>query len=344
MAPGAYTAIILERYPQASVDGISLSVDSGGYKMVIPYGTEDRRVTVEFMDISMLLGEFQLNHDDIPSNYPNPELFITDSPFQGMTYDLVLRDGQILRTHDRPEYRENREPLRLLTAQLVYGMTRIVPGGTFVILLHKADAYDTCKLLQEFDSFSKISLFKPKKGHQTRSTFYLIAKNVQSNSTAAERAVESWRVMWRKATFGGSCGTGMTGAEQEQEHHRDEGEVDDLMEKFGIRLIDLAQGIWSIQLEALKQSPWLNSPKKLSTPAKKALMDKTNNTAYTPRPYNHYASGSSIDTRSAQEPASPHRSYTPNPRAAPRGKNFPRRTFKPKIDAEKQEKMAGMWR
>jgi hypothetical protein len=55
-----------------------------------------------------------------------------------------------------------------------------------VILLHNIEAWNTCTLLKAFDSFSSIVLFKPEKKYATRSSFYLVAKNVQPESEPAK--------------------------------------------------------------------------------------------------------------------------------------------------------------
>jgi hypothetical protein len=105
----------------------------------------------------------------------------------------VLCDGQVLRTHKRAEYRQSREPLRLTLSQLIFSIKRIQPGGTFIILLHRVDAWYSVDLLQIFDAFSKIQLFKLEKIHAQRSSFYLIAKDVQPSHPKAIKAVEQWQ-------------------------------------------------------------------------------------------------------------------------------------------------------
>lgn len=251
IAPGAYTEAFLEQHANASVYGLTLPFESGGHKMIIPYGPLDPRVDVRFMDITMLLYEMCDKDFIIPSTHPDAKAFITESPFSDETFDLVLCDGQALRTHHRAGYRETREPVRLLATQLVFGMSRIKSGGTFVILLHKADAYDTVKLLKSFCSMADVTLFKPKAAHRQRSTFYMIAKDLQSTSTAAKGFIEEWKQAWIRATFGGAEGTGIDAESP------DAAEVNALMQEFGPTLIRMAQDIWSIQVHALNKSKWL---------------------------------------------------------------------------------------
>ncbi|KAL8845661.1 MAG: hypothetical protein Q9198_011379, partial [Flavoplaca austrocitrina] len=210
MAPGAYTSAMLKQYPGASVCGITLPVRAGGHKMIIPYGPKDPRVDVKFLDLTMLLHEFSTRASSIPNDHPDAANFIKSSPFNGQKFELVLCDGQALRTHERAKYRETvREARRLLAAQLIFGMARIKQGGTFVILLHKAEAWDTMCLLKSFCSFAKVTLFKPESAHRQRSTFYLVAKDVQPTSTEARIFIDGWKKAWTAATFGGEEGIGL---------------------------------------------------------------------------------------------------------------------------------------
>ncbi|KAL8701833.1 MAG: hypothetical protein Q9201_004693 [Fulgogasparrea decipioides] len=339
MAPGAYSAVILEQYPDAFVGGITLPFKSGGHKMVIPYGPLDPRVDVHFMDITMLLKEMYDESYNIPPMHPDAHNFITSKLFSGTAFDLVLCDGQALRTHDRAGYRETREPTRLLAMQLVFGMTRIKPGGTFIILLHKADSYDTVKLLKSFCSFAKVTLFKPKAAHRQRSTFYMIAKDVQSASATARHFVEDMKQAWIRATFGGPEGTGI-GAELPKE-----AEVDALLQDFGPSLMRMAQEIWSIQVQALSQSRWLpRSSKSPIPPALQSPASRRNSNTMTPRhPTINLAMRSASGnlpwaSRATDGPQSPSSSLTPAK------DNRPRLGSRATISEEKQKKMAGSWR
>ncbi|KAL8951647.1 MAG: hypothetical protein Q9222_002408 [Ikaeria aurantiellina] len=339
MAPGAYTAIILEQHPDAAISGITLPSKVGGHKMIIHYGQYDPRVEVRFMDITMLLSKFKGKVIGIPRGHPDAMNFVESSPFVGQTYDLVLCDGQTLRTHKKAGYRETREPRRLLAAQVVFGMTRLNPGGTFVILLHKADAYDTMKLLRDFCSFADVELFKPEAAHQQRSTFYMIAKRVQSTCAEARRFIEDWQDAWIQATFGGDAGTGIDRATPEK------AEVDALLEEFGPQLMNMAREIWSIQAKALQRSKWL--PRPSDTPRSPIIesphvkgdrgslhASRSNTTASTP----------SNITKSTWRPTA---NEELRPSASPmkaRSGNSARQTSYNAVSDEKLKKMAGRWR
>lgn len=245
MAPGGYTWYFLKRFPKATVKGITLSTDEGGHPMYLPHGDNDPRVEVIYMDITMMAAEFGTLIEDIPAQHPEAAKFTADRPLLGEAFELVVCDGQALRTHQHERSRE-REAVRLLVAQLIFGLNRIKPGGTLIILLHKVDAWDSILLLKTFETFSKIRLYKPKKIHAARSSFYLIAKDVQPDSAQAIQAIEKWKTDWWRATFGGEAGTGLDKAESE------ENEVKRLLDDYGDRVMKIGTPIWSIQLQSMK--------------------------------------------------------------------------------------------
>ena len=252
MAPGGYTWYFLKRSPNATVKGITLSTEEGGHPMYLPHGDADPRVHVIYMDITMLAVEFGTPIDDVPAQHPEGAKFSADRPFSGETFELVICDGQALRTHQHERNRE-REALRLLTAQLIFGLNRMKPGGTLIVLLHKVDAWDNILLLQTFETFSKIRLYKPKKIHATRSSFYLIAKAVQPESAQAIQAIEGWKADWWRSTFGGEAGTGL------DKEEATENQVEEVLDRYGARLMEIGTPIWNIQLEAMKSAKYFTN-------------------------------------------------------------------------------------
>ncbi|KAI4173392.1 MAG: hypothetical protein LQ343_002924 [Gyalolechia ehrenbergii] len=294
LAPGAYTTTVLEQYPEASVCGVTLPVEAGGHKIMIPYGSQDPRVAVEFMDITMLVGEFFADTFSIPQTHPDAQNFILKSPFADTAFDLVLCDGQALRVHERAGKKEDTEPLRLLTAQLVFGMARMKPGGTFVMLLHKADAYDTVLLLKKFCSFANVTLFKPSAGHRQRSTFYMIAKDVQPTSLEAQRCIAGWKEIWIQGTFGGENGTGVAPKDP------DAAEVDALLNEFGPKLIEMAHEVWTIQTEALSHSKWLPQYLKASESPPESLQGSSKESSSSTRRYPNSVLGQQSPLAAAQ--------------------------------------------
>lgn len=175
------------------------------------------------------------------------DIFLAQLPFHGQQFQLILCDGQVLRNtlHPRGEHREAFEARRLADSQLILALQLIKHGGPIVMLLHKVEAWDTIELLYQFDSFSEIQLFKPRKHHEIRSSFYLIAKNVQPYANAAQAALKEWKEDWYRSTFGGESGTG------EKNSNHDIERMQGILDKFGGRLIEMAEPLWKIQADAL---------------------------------------------------------------------------------------------
>ena len=69
----------------------------------------------------------------------------------------------------------------------------------------------------------------------------MIAKDVQPENEAAKIAVQGWRDVWWKTTFGGEDGTG----ENNEEPNRDF--VYQVLDEFGGKLIELGRHVWRIQ-------------------------------------------------------------------------------------------------
>lgn len=81
----------------------------------------------------------------LPANHPEP--FQSQRPFVSHHMDIVFCDGIVLRVHQRASYREQTEASRLLAAQLILAMQRLVQGGTVIMLLHKIDSWAATNVL-----------------------------------------------------------------------------------------------------------------------------------------------------------------------------------------------------
>lgn len=251
MAPGGYTWSFLKRNRNARAYGITLPVEDGGHSMYLDHGEKDKRVVVEWLDLTLLTAEFGTPVEKVPAKHPEAAKFTAYSPFPGKSFDIVICDGNVLHVH-RHQRNMNREAYRLLFSQLIFGLERTKPGGNFIILLHRVDSWSNLTLLKTFESFSKVQLFKPHKTHATRSSFYLVAKNVQAESAEAKEAVMRWKENWWTATFAGEHGTGLSLEPPTAE------EVHESLETYGQRWRVLGRPIWQLQLVAMKESPFLN--------------------------------------------------------------------------------------
>ena len=246
MAPGGYTASALKYNPGASAFGITLPHTQGGHELLLP----SSKSTVLFLDITMLAKEFGV--DAAPRTHPEHASFLNERPFLGQMFQLIFCDGQVLRTHERAECRQQQEARRLTVSQLILALQRIQEGGSLIMLLHKIEAWNTVELLYAFSQFSSVQVFKSEKKHGIRSSFYLIARNVQPNTETAILTIASWKRAWWHATFGGQNGTGGTSDTPDESYIRV------LLDQFGSELIELGRSVWETQANALSKMHFVN--------------------------------------------------------------------------------------
>lgn len=245
MAPGGFLVTALDKNPGACALALSLPISQGGHKVLLP---ESPDLTVDFLDITMLAADMGVT--DIPADHPDADNILPQRFDPCQLFDLVLCDGQVLRTHVRAAYREMREARRLTVTQLAIGLEHVRNGGTMIVLLHKLEAKDNVSLLYTFSKFSSIKLFKPKRHHAKRSSFYMIATDIQSQHFEALMAVEEWKRQWRVATLG-------TDEEYVKVFGTARLDVEKLLEGFGDELVRLGREVWSTQATALRKAPFM---------------------------------------------------------------------------------------
>ena len=105
---------LLEHNLGITIHGITLSEKNGGHP-VMPEVLRDRRVEVQYLDMNLMASAMGVPASDIPAEHPDVVNFYSEVPFEGAVYDIVISDGTVLRTHEREEYRreKEREGLRL---------------------------------------------------------------------------------------------------------------------------------------------------------------------------------------------------------------------------------------
>lgn len=107
-----------------------------------------------------------------------------------------------------------------------------------------------------------LELFKPRSGHRTRSSFYLVAKGVRPERDAAVETVRVWKAKWSMATFG-LGGDGDEGGPGETELEvLESGGLDKIrrvLREFGPTLVRLVEPVFAIQAAALKTAPWMKN-------------------------------------------------------------------------------------
>ena len=255
MAPGGYTASVCKYSPQAQVSAITLPESQGGHHVFVRHG---RGSHVELLqaDITMFAAEFGVT-EIAPDSQPDAAKFSFKRPFL-KPFDLIFCDGHVARTQESFSHSRATEVSRLTCSQLIFAMQRIKSGGTLIILLHGADLYHNVKLIRFFDKISRLQLFKPVKGHAKKSSFYLVAKDMQPGRMVAKAAVSKWKQIWKDATFSSAAAPTGDGSNAQDEAEvllkqaEREKDSDELIGSFGERLIELAEPLWEIQKKALQ--------------------------------------------------------------------------------------------
>ncbi|KAL9949223.1 hypothetical protein ACHAQF_005722 [Verticillium nonalfalfae] len=221
-------------------------MSDGGHKVLLPRRAD---VDLRFLDVTMLAAD--MGSPDIPVDHIDAKKFLPRQIDTSRVFDLVLCDGQVLRTHDRAPYREKREARRLTTVQLALGLEHLRSGGTMIVLLHKVEAWDTLCLVRLFTKFASIKLFKPTSGHGKRSSFYMVASRVQSQEPEALAAISKWKKTWNTATFAPD-------EKYWEEIRHGEEPVSDVLEDFGPELIKLGREVWAVQAKALAKASFIH--------------------------------------------------------------------------------------
>ena len=245
MAPGGFLQTALSLNPGARAVAFSLPETDGGHRVLLPNSS---RVDLKFLDVTMLASDMGIT--EIPEEHPASHNMLPQQLDTIDLFDLIICDGQVLRTHVQAQYLGNRQVGRLLASQLAIGLRHVKIGGTIITLLHKVEAPDTASLLQNFSRFASVTLFKPRKHHSKRSSFYMIATDVQNDHPEAILAMTKWKTQWKIATFG-------TDEEYDKEFRIEDSDVDRLIEEFGEQLVDLGREVWATQARGLEKAPFI---------------------------------------------------------------------------------------
>ena len=259
MAPGGFAKVILDRYNATHVHGLSLPTSQGGHPLIESQFSSLRdRFEINYLDITMLAAEFGRT-SVIPS-------LSNERPYLHTKFDLVIADGAVLESHERSEYRTKIvEGVRLRASELVIALRRIKPGGTFVMLLHHMNAWETVQILRDFQAFATVRVKKPKTSHKASSSFYLIAENVKPTDPAALAFMQKWKTTWREITLDfdreatvDQPGDGVDAIQSTlaglniHSAQASDVEVYELLEAFGPALIAMGTHVWETQIEGLR--------------------------------------------------------------------------------------------
>ncbi|KAB5549507.1 hypothetical protein GE09DRAFT_176241 [Coniochaeta sp. 2T2.1] len=262
MAPGGFSAIAIETTPTARLRALTLSPDQGGHVVMLCPKDYSNDVVVALADVTLLAVEMGVSKDEIPDHHPDAGKFRHEPIFSDIShFNLIFCGGAVTRPHREQQatYRHRVEGLRLTVSQLVVAMSRVRHGGALVVLLHRPETWNTCQVMYVLSQFSRVRSFKPGYAHATRSSFYLIAEDVESESHTAKEAVQRWKALGRRLTLDTEPGEVVTGGDSDDGDgvNMISGEnVDVVLGKFGRCYLHLSRPIWQAYARALKKAPW----------------------------------------------------------------------------------------
>jgi len=191
MAPGGFTDVAMEKNPKGEFYGITLPKQKGGHEVLV---SSSQLRGCRSIDVTMLR-ELAAGKE-IPKSHPEYLSFLVEKPYKFHSFHLIFCDGIVLRSklplfkgkvcsiylpeiaHERPIHRHDRETerMRLVTAQLTLAMSRIVHGGTIILLQHKLDSWTPARIVYSLSKFADICVFKPEKSmHHVRLSIRLLA-------------------------------------------------------------------------------------------------------------------------------------------------------------------------
>ncbi|KAK7727562.1 hypothetical protein SLS53_003885 [Cytospora paraplurivora] len=241
-APGGFVETALKVNRDVQIIGITLPAKDNGVECLVKH----RRLRLIEADVTMLGADLGITEADIPPEHPDAKNFLPRQIRPRQQFDLVTCEGGVLRTHQVASYREHREAARLKTSQLAIALARVKPGGSMVVLMHRAESRNSLYLFHIFSKFGKVCLFKPDFEHQHRSSFYMIVTNIQSQDEAAQRAVKQWTSEWKAATF---C----TEEEYREWLRSNTVDLNELLEEFGKEWVELSREVWNLQIKGLQR-------------------------------------------------------------------------------------------
>lgn len=245
MAPGGFSATAKRELPESIIDAITLPPQTGGYEVMAD--NICRHIT--YADITMYSKEM-ISDGHIPADRPDSEGFETSSPYVENQYDIVICGGAVAKAHLMERHRSECERSLLTVSQLVFAMNRLKPGGSIVLLLHHVESWDTVCILHAFNQFSHIQLYKHPKYHAIKSSFYLVAKNIDLHHENAIISLSYWKDLWRYLTF---KEPGNLPSPRSILYKSEDDFIQGVLSEFGPRFLELAGPVWKKQAKALRR-------------------------------------------------------------------------------------------
>lgn len=246
MAPGGFAATAHKHLSGVLIDAVTLPSEIGGLEVM------DKNVcqNIEYADITMYAEEMGFGKP-VPPDHPDYTNFKMTRPFLDNRYDIVICGGAVGKSHQLEEYRRAHERLRLTVSQLVFAMNRLKPGGSIVLLLHRVESWQTVCILNIFNQVSDIQLYKPPRIHAVKSSFYLVARNVNLEHALVKTSISYWKDLWEYLTFREFKDIPYPTSAL---YNPGEDFAEIVRKGFGPRFIKLARPVWRFQADALRKA------------------------------------------------------------------------------------------
>ncbi|KAK6412398.1 hypothetical protein LTR95_017976 [Oleoguttula sp. CCFEE 5521] len=241
MAPGAFFLHALDANGGAFGTTYTLPMELGGHETLLPTRMLNR-MTLRELDLNLLAANRGLAEEDIPDEHLGKgHLRPLELVDVGRPLDIAICDGAVKRTHRRviAYYRQDTEEFRLQLVQLALALGHLKTGGTIIVRLHQIDHWHTVKLRYLLSKFAQFKAHKLTVAHQVKSSFYVVATEVDSECADALKAVESWKAGWRAATL-------MKEGEHAAYLEQFDLDPDIVLQEFGQRHVELGEQVWKV--------------------------------------------------------------------------------------------------
>ena len=161
---------------------------------MLPGWRNNLKIRIEFADVTMLVNEMGLGRPatSIPTRHPNTATFSSKRLFGDEIFDLVFCGATGATTRRACAGAEHHEPhkrLRLATSQLVFALQRLRNQGSLVLVMHKPESIYNAEVIRMLVKCSSVRLFKSKTKHAIKSSFYVVATEVKTQTEEMKLAV-----------------------------------------------------------------------------------------------------------------------------------------------------------
>ncbi|KAL3456608.1 hypothetical protein BJX64DRAFT_281241 [Aspergillus heterothallicus] len=219
MAPGGFSMTSRKRLPNTTIDASTLPTEIGGY----PVMSREIFSEIVYPDITIYAQEMELDEtNQILTSHPDSTRFETTRPYIQNQYDIISCGGAVGKGHPR----------------------------------ETIEAHTVC-LVHAFSQFSEVQIYKHPKIHAMKSSFYLVARNIDLEHETAKESLRYWKSLARYLTFRQFADNILPPSSRL--YDLENGFACYIRDEFGARFTELACHVWEIQRNALRRSGFTTS-------------------------------------------------------------------------------------